>query len=64
MTMAGKQSFTPDYDAYGETVEEGRKNAFNLSRSMYDQSKAIELPDFKLIEMIRVCGFTEKKTRM
>jgi predicted esterase YcpF (UPF0227 family) len=49
MTMAGRQSFTPDYDAYGETVEEGRKNAFNLSRSMYDQSKAIELPDFKLI---------------
>jgi hypothetical protein len=50
MTKAGRQSFTPDYDAYGETVEEGRKNAFNLSRSMYDQSKAIELPDFKLIQ--------------
>jgi len=50
MSKAGRQSFTPDYDAYGATVQEGRQNAFNLSRSMYDQSKAIELPDFKLIK--------------
>ena len=49
-TMAGKQSFTPDYDAYGDTVKDGRRNAFNLSRSMYDQSKAIELPGFKLLK--------------
>jgi hypothetical protein len=48
-SKAGRQSFTPDYDAYGATVQEGRQNAFNLSRSMYDQSKAIELPDFKLM---------------
>ena len=49
-SKAARQSFTPDYDAYGETMEQGRLNAFNLSRSMYDQSKAIELPDFKLIQ--------------
>ena len=48
--MAGQQSFTPDYDAYGEDEEQGRENALNLSKSMYDQSKAIELPDFKLIQ--------------
>ena len=48
--VAGRQSFTPDYDAYGATVADGRKNALNLSRSMYDQSKAIELPDFKLMK--------------
>jgi hypothetical protein len=49
-TKAGRQSFTPDYDAYGDDEEEGRLNAFNLSASMYNQSKAIELPDFKLIQ--------------
>ena len=48
--LAGQQSFTPDYDAYGEDEEQGRLNAFNLSASMYNQSKAIELPDFKLIQ--------------
>ena len=50
MSKAARQSFTPDYEAYGETMEQGRLNAFNLSRSMYDQTKAIELPDFKLIQ--------------
>jgi hypothetical protein len=50
MTMAGKQTFTPEYDAYGETAEQGRENAFNLSRSMYNQQQAIELPDFDLIQ--------------
>ena len=50
MTKAGIQTFTPDYDAYGATVEQGRLNAFNLSRSMYNQQQAIELPDFDLIE--------------
>ena len=50
MTMANKQTFTPDYDAYGETVEQGRENAFNLSRSMYNQQQAIDLPDFALIQ--------------
>jgi hypothetical protein len=50
MTMAGKQTFTPDYDAYGATVAGGRLNAFNLSRSMYNQQQAIDLPDFDLIE--------------
>ena len=49
-TMANKQTFTPDYDAYGATVEQGRLNAFNLSRSMYNQQQAIELPDFGLIQ--------------
>lgn len=49
LSKAERQSFTPDYEAYGETEEQGRLNAFNLSRSMYDQSKAIELPDFKMI---------------
>jgi hypothetical protein len=49
-SKAGRQSFTPDYDAYGATVADGRKNALNLSASMYDQSKAIELPDFKMIQ--------------
>ncbi len=50
MSKAGRQSFTPDYDAYGDSVEDGKRNAFNLARSMYDQTKAIELPDFKLIK--------------
>jgi hypothetical protein len=50
MTMAGKQTFTPDYDAYGATVAGGRLNAFNLARSMYNQQQAIDLPDFDLIE--------------
>ena len=49
-TKAGRQSFTPDYEMYGATVEQGRLNAFNLSASMYNQSKAIELPDFKMIK--------------
>ena len=49
-SKAGKQSFTPDYEAYGASVAEGRKNAFNLSRSMYNQSKGTELPDFKLVK--------------
>ena len=49
LSKAERQSFTPDYDAYGLTAEQGRQNAFNLSRSMYDQTKAIELPDFKMI---------------
>ena len=48
--LAGQQSFTPDYDAYGEDEEQGRENALNLSASMYDQSKAIDLPDFKMIQ--------------
>jgi hypothetical protein len=50
LSKAERQSFAPDYEAYGETEEQGRQNAFNLSRSMYDQSKAIELPDFKLLK--------------
>ena len=50
LSKAERQSFTPDYDAYGLTAEQGRQNAFNLSRSMYDQSKAIELPDFRLLK--------------
>ena len=49
-SKAGKQSFTPNYEAYGASVAEGRKNAFNLSRSMYNQSKGTELPDFKLVK--------------
>ena len=49
-TKAGRQSFTPDYEMYGATVEQGRLNAFNLSASMYNQSKAIDLPDFKMIK--------------
>lgn len=50
LSKAERQSFTPDYDAYGLTAEQGRQNAFNLSRSMYDQTKAIELPDFRLLK--------------
>ena len=50
MTMVGKQTFTPDYDAYGATIEQGRKNAFNLSRSMYNQQQAIDVDGFQLIE--------------
>ena len=50
MTKAGVQTFTPDYDAYGATIEQGRKNAFNLTRSMYNQQQAIEIPGFDLIE--------------
>ena len=49
MTMAGRQFFMPDYETYGDTVVDGRQNTFELARSMYDLSKAIELPDFKLI---------------
>ena len=49
-TKAGRQSFTPDYEAYGDDEEQGRLNAFNLSASMYNQSKAIDLPDFKLVK--------------
>ena len=49
MTMAGKQTFTPDYDAYGDTIEDGRENAFALSRSMYN-AQAIEIPGFDYYE--------------
>ena len=49
MTMAGKETFTPDYDAYGDTIEDGRENAFALSRSMYD-AQAIEIPGFDYYE--------------
>ena len=50
MTKAGRQTFTPDWDAYGEDVASGKKNAFNLSRSMYIQNKATELPGFKMVK--------------
>jgi len=50
MTMAGKETFTPDYDAYGDTIEDGRENAFALSRSMYDDAQAIEIPGFDYYE--------------
>ena len=50
MTKAGQQTFTPDWDAYGEDVTSGKRNAFNLSRSMYIQGKAMELPGFKMVK--------------
>ena len=50
MTKAGRSTFTPDWDAYGEDAASGRKNAFNLSRSMYIQGKATELPGFKMVK--------------
>jgi len=50
MTKAGRSTFTPDWDAYGEDAASGRQNAFNLSRSMYIQGKALELPGFKMVK--------------
>ena len=58
---AGRQTFTPDWDAYGSDAADGRKNAFELSRSMYNQGEALDIVGFKLVKDDTSLRFYQKE---